>query len=244
MNLTKEKISEKLKVSGGHLLVSMAFGLAALLLIYLSWYPDVLAKGMRISSIVGILFVVDVLMGPLLTFVVYDASKKYIKYDLIVIFSLQIMALFIGLNSIFQGRPEWLVFVEDRFEIARYVDIDSEYKNHDSLKSSFWAPRWVAVPLMSTEQKDIVLSEVLKGFPDVAFRPNMYREAGDVWVDIRSRSMSMSELEKFNSPDSIRDAVRGGGDIRWLPLITPDGTYVVIVGLKKGDLKILDLKGG
>lgn len=239
----KNKNFEKTKAASRHLLISMLFGVGALLLIYQVWYPGVLAKVMHIFEIVVILLVVNILMGPLLTYIIFDSNKKNLKLDLSIIVLLQVLALFIGLYYIYLGRPAWLVFVEDRFEVVRYADVDAEYLKDKTVNSSFWSPQWAAVPLMNKERKDVLFSEVLKGLPDVAFRPNAYKKPHDIWGEIRSRAFAKNDLEKFNSSDAVVKIAEVGGEIRWLPLSTPAGLYVIAVGVNEGDLKILDLKG-
>ncbi len=61
---------------------------------------------------------IDVIIAAYLGLSVYKEGKKTLKFDLSVIILIQIAALCYGVFSIEQGRPAWLVFNVDRFELV------------------------------------------------------------------------------------------------------------------------------
>ena len=58
---------------------------------------------------------VDVILGPLLTLIVYRAGKRGLKFDLGCIVSLQVACMAAGLWVVYQSRPIALVFAYDTF---------------------------------------------------------------------------------------------------------------------------------
>lgn len=114
------------KAAGLHLLVSLAVALGAAVLVFGLWYPwpyRVLSGG---RNLFVLLTSVDMVLGPLLTFAVFDPVKKgwrQLRTDLAVIVALQLAALAYGLYTVYQVRPVALVFEQDRFRVITATDI-------------------------------------------------------------------------------------------------------------------------
>lgn len=108
-------LRQKLVATAVHLLLSIACVGALLLLAMQLWYPDFLFatdggwQGLRIVVLV------DLVLGPLLTFVVYRRGKKGLALDLSLIALLQLTALCGGGWVVYAERPLVLVFNEGRF---------------------------------------------------------------------------------------------------------------------------------
>ncbi|MEE4299668.1 MAG: hypothetical protein V2J24_09515, partial [Pseudomonadales bacterium] len=108
-------LRQKLAATAVHLLLSIACVGALLLLVTQRWYPEFLFatdggwQGLRIVVLV------DLVLGPLLTFVVYRRGKKGLGLDLSLIALLQLAALCGGGWVVYAERPLVLVFNEGRF---------------------------------------------------------------------------------------------------------------------------------
>lgn len=106
------------KAAGIHLALSVVIiGAIALGLIQV-WYGWELFSLMGGARLLTILTICDILIGPLLTLVVYKAGKPSLKFDLFVITLLQIGFLTYGLHIMAQSRPVFIVGVADRFEFV------------------------------------------------------------------------------------------------------------------------------
>ena len=98
-----------------HLGISLIIFLFMLFVILTMWYPPPLFsldggwQGIRIIA------AVDIILGPLLTLIVFKPGKPGLKFDLAVIALVQTAALMYGSWIVHQERPWALVFVEDRF---------------------------------------------------------------------------------------------------------------------------------
>lgn len=108
------------KASGLHLLLSLGLACLAAFLVFGLWYPDayqVMAGGRELFLLVS---VVDVVIGPMLTFAVFDHAKglRALRRDLVVIGTLQVSALVYGMHTVYIARPVGIVFEVDRFRLV------------------------------------------------------------------------------------------------------------------------------
>jgi hypothetical protein len=112
--------------SGIHLLISAGIAAAVLTLMLAVWYPQPFFEATGGNDLALILIGVDVVLGPLLTLIVYKAGKRGLKFDLVAIAVFQLAALAYGGHVIYLARPAFVVFVKDRFEVASAVELEPE----------------------------------------------------------------------------------------------------------------------
>lgn len=99
---------------------SIAFGLFSL------WYPPELLGFAKADRLFLIIAMVDVVVGPLLTLIVFKPGKPSLKFDLGVIALLQAVFLVAGLWTVWTSRPVFLVGAGKYFEIVFANQIDPE----------------------------------------------------------------------------------------------------------------------
>jgi hypothetical protein len=120
----------KLKAAGLHFLVSLALVACVLLIAIEFWYPYDLYLLENLLGGVLIAGVVDLVIGPILTFVAYSTTKtaRHLSIDLSVIAILQLSALGYGVFLFHQQSPAALVLFEDTFYSATHemVELQSE----------------------------------------------------------------------------------------------------------------------
>ena len=98
-----------------HFLISFLVFLVLLYLILIVWYPDFFFaidggwEGMRI--IIG----VDLILGPILTLIVFKSGKPGLKFDLSCIGLLQAVCLAGGVAVVYTERPIYFVYYEKHF---------------------------------------------------------------------------------------------------------------------------------
>ena len=118
-------VKSRLTAAGIHLLVSAIVAASAAALVFGLWYPGpyrLLSGGRDLFLlVVG----VDIVLGPLLTFVVFDRSKgwRHLSRDLIVIGVVQLTGLLYGLHTVYIARPVAMVFEIDRFRVITAADV-------------------------------------------------------------------------------------------------------------------------
>jgi hypothetical protein len=113
------------KAAGLHFLVCVAIAASVITLMIAVWYPSPLFRAMGGDHLVAIVIGVDVAIGPMITLVIFSPGKRQdlLRFDLMVIASLQLAALGYGVYVVAQARPAYIVFATDRFEVATANDI-------------------------------------------------------------------------------------------------------------------------
>ena len=114
--------------AGLHLLISAAVAGLAAILVFGVWYPGPFRDMAGGRDLFLLVTVVDVVIGPVLTFAVFnrDKGKRHLARDLAVIGMLQIAALVYGLHTVYIARPVAMVFEVDRFRLVTANDVNVE----------------------------------------------------------------------------------------------------------------------
>lgn len=231
-----------------HLLISALVALLAAVLVFFIWYPAPLHMAAGVTSIFLLLLAVDVILGPSLTLLVYKPGKKTLVLDLAMIALLQLSALAYGLYTVADGRPAWLVFAKDRFEMVRVPDIDERKLDDAAIEYrtvSWLGPKWAAAktPFL-IEDKNQILFEAIAGGPDIAQRPNLYQPLDQQSEAVRQQAQPLSALIAFNRAEqvqqlsSLHPAANG-----WLPLKASTEDMTVLVNTDTGTVvAIVDLR--
>ena len=214
----------RLKAFFLHLCLSGVIALLALWLVFKLWYPAPLHTAVGVTHIFLLLLLVDVILGPLLTLLVYKVGKKTLVFDLAVIAALQLSALGYGVWTVAEGRPAWLVFKADLFDLVRALDIDTrklEQARPEFRQPSWLGPRWVAAaPPSDSAERNELLFEAVQGGSDVPQRPDLYQPLADNRERVKERLYPLSELQKFNSVDDVQSAISQWPEAdAWLPLM-------------------------
>lgn len=224
----------KLKAFFIHLSISCVVGLLAAGLVFLFWYPNSLHKALGVTTIFLILLTIDVILGPLLTFIVFKKNKKTLIMDLAVITALQVSALAYGLWTIEQGRPAWLVFGGNHFELVRKTDIES----HNLVRQpNWWGPEWVSVkkPLKLSYS---IFSNSRKIEPSLFRQPKNYHPLDIYEKRISERALPFSMLEKNNTAETVKKILskwpKADG---WFPLHGKKQDMVVL--MRKDNAKVV-----
>lgn len=241
-------MSARIKAFTLHLTISAVIALAVIGMVFYLWYPAPLHTAVGVTQIFLILLAVDVVIGPLLTLLVYKVGKKTLVMDLTVIAVLQISALAYGLFTVAEGRPAWLVFAVDRFDLVRVLDIDERKLEQADLayrQPSLLGPSWVAAinPTDLDERNDILMESVMAGI-DIAQRPNLYAPLNSQKTEIQKRLNALDALSAFNTTESIGAALTKHPQAdSWLPLRANNQDMVVLMHKASAEVvAIVDLR--
>jgi hypothetical protein len=128
------------KASAIHLALSILVLCTIAAVLMWRWYPPGLFHTVKADKLLFIIAAVDVVLGPLLTLVIYKQGKKRLKFDLAVIAFLQVGAMGYGLHTVWESRPVYLVGVIDRFQLVFANEL-----NANDLKAA--PPRFRKLPL-------------------------------------------------------------------------------------------------
>ena len=241
-------MSKRLKFFLSHLLLSFLIALFVAGLVFFVWYPSPLATAVGVTHIFLMLLVIDVILGPLLGLLVYKEGKKTLKFDLSVIIFIQIIALCYGVFSIEQGRPAWLVYNVDRFEVVRNNEIITDHIEQAQPKyqqPSWLKPQFVAVEFARDSQirQKEMFAEVLAGI-SIAQRPERYVSFSQAKTQLQQHAQSLSTLKQLNDPARVDQLLKQYPEATaWVPLKANAVDMVVLLNKKKAEvIKIVDLR--
>lgn len=232
---------DRFKAFAVHFALSVVVALLVVALVFLAWYPAPLADATGVTRIFVLLLLVDVMLGPVLTFAVYKRGKKSLKLDLTVIVFIQLAALGYGLFTLAEGRPAWLVYSADRFDLVRVIDQDtrdSEKVKPQYQNSIFSPPRWVAaLPSDDAQENSTITLEAVYAGLDYAQRPYLYRPLADAADAIRKHAQPLENLDQFNPPDVVKKQLRQWPKANaWLPLMAKAQPMAVLINRESAEV--------
>lgn len=200
-------MSKRLNFFLSHLSISFLIALLIVGLVFFIWYPHPLASAVGVTHIFLMLLAIDIIVGPFLGLLVYKEGKKILKFDMAVIIALQVSALCYGVYSVEQGRPAWLVYYVDRFELVRKNDLILENINKalPQFQHVSWnKPEFVTVRMPESDQQnqEDIFTEVLGGI-SITQCPERYLELSQAKEQIQQRALPLKELEQYNSQAEI-----------------------------------------
>jgi hypothetical protein len=174
------RIASRARPTVVHLLCSaLVAGVGTLLLLWL-WYPQPYATLSGGRQLLAILLTVDIVLGPVLTFVVAAPGKlvRVLARDMAVIVAVQLAALGYGVHVLAQARPIGLVFEVDQMRVVSAADVDAEALANapPALRELSWlGPRTFAA--VKPTNPDELLSAIQLGMSgvDLAMLPQHWR---------------------------------------------------------------------
>lgn len=167
------------KIAACHIGINLLVAAAVAALVFFVWYPYPYPELMGGLQLLGLVIAVDVVCGPVLTFVLSDPkkSKREMATDLSLVGLIQLSALLYGLYAVAVSRPVAVAFEVDRFTVASAVEIDKDKLSSapESLQSLPWlGARRVAVRKAKDGDEHLHGLELsLGGIPPVA-RPDWW----------------------------------------------------------------------
>ena len=240
-------MSKRLKFFLGHLSISFLVALLVIGLMFFVWYPSPLATAVGVTHIFLMLLAIDVVIGPILGVLVYKEGKKSLKFDLTVIILLQLSALCYGIYSIEQGRPAWLVFYADRFELVRKNEIiqDNIAKALPQYQQSSWfKPQYVTVEFSEdvNQRNDDMFTEVFGGI-SLAQRPERYVELNKAKKQMQQRAQKLELLQQYNNKADVEKILaKYPQATAFLPMKANAVDMTVLIDQKANVVKIVDLR--
>lgn len=228
-----------------HLVVTAIVVSMSIALVLYVWYPGKLAEAQDVRQIVLTILGVEIVIGPLITLIVFDPKKLGIRFDIAFVVAIQLMALSFGLFTIHGGRPIYVVFNVDRFDVVSLQDVDrnSLKKAPSELQPNIWKPRFVGalLPDDPTERSDLLFSS-LGGGPDLPQLPEYYVPLSQVESLMKAKLHPMAELRYLNDLDEAAFGMLieelGGieDDLGYLPLVANTKEGIVVLSRRTGDL--------
>jgi hypothetical protein len=203
----------RLKALGLHVLASLTAITLLLGLLYAGWYRWPGWYLADAGHVVLVLACVDLVAGPLLTFVIASPHKpkRVLARDVGVIAFVQLTALAYGALQLWNGRPLYYAFSEDVLQLVQAYDVDPDElalarRQHAPLVPHWYdTPRWIWAPLpQDAAVRDKIVSSAVAGGTDVIAMPKYYQpwEAG--LATLPSHWKKIDELNYFSGNERKR----------------------------------------
>lgn len=241
-------MSKRVKFFLGHFCISLFIASIVVGMVFFIWYPSPLAKAVNVTHIFLMMLMIDVIIGPVLGLLVYKDGKKTLKFDLTVIILIQLSALCYGVYTIAQGRPVWIVYSVDRFELVKnneLVDTNIQQAQPQFQQASWFKPQYVATEFAKDIQQrnDEMFAEVFSGI-SIAQRPERYVELTQAKTSIKQRAQPLVLLNDFNDPKVVKMMLTQYPQATaFLPLKANAVDMVVLVNKESASIiKIVDLR--
>jgi hypothetical protein len=212
----------RFKALGLHLSASACALSLILGALYLGWYFWPGWALTDVTHVVVVMVGVDVVVGPLLTFVIAHPGKprRELVRDVSIIVAVQLCALIYGSVSLWNGRPLYYAYSETVLQLVQAYDIDAQESaegrrlNPDFAPHWYSLPRWIWAPLpqdASTSQK--IVTSAIQGGDDVISMPQYFKPWEQGLPVLRTKLKKVDDVAYFYGSDKkkLKEQMRAAG---------------------------------
>ena len=243
---TKSMITSRFRAAGIHLAISALIAGGVLVAMLFFFYPSPYFGAVGGKDLLMMLIGIDIILGPLITLIIFNVKKKNLKWDLAVIGAVQLAALVYGAYTMFEARPVYTVFAKDKFVVLTANDIDakllgkvtrSEFKNVPLM-----GPAMVVAkpPDNEKEQQDLVFIQAMG--VGIQYMPKYYVPYKEGVSLVLEQAKPLSQLKKQNlkSYEAVAQIGRSfgkeEGDVVFLPVNARKQVMTALLDYKTGEL--------
>lgn len=186
----------KLKASLLHLLISALVVGSFVGFALWVWYPSPFLQISGLVNILLILVTVDLVLGPLLTLVIYKPDKAHLKLDLLCIGLVQLTALGYGIYTIYQGHPVYTVYAVDRFTLITAQEAQPERARYAEYQVSKLGSPVLTYAKKPSDPKllEKLIFATIAGEPDIDARPEYYEPFDAYRQEILKKGIPVAQL--------------------------------------------------
>lgn len=185
------------KIAIRNLVISQAIILSFLLFAYLVWFPHSFSDLGGFKDTALMLIFVDLILGPLLVFIIYKKDKKYLLFDINVLLAIQLGAFIYGAYSLYLKHPAYAVFNGNQFVITNVSQVYPQPSWQEQLKTFFFAsPNLVITkpPEDADKKTEMIVSIMLGSTPRIESQPEYYKPFKQYYKEIPTNNISMNLL--------------------------------------------------
>ena len=222
-----------------HLALSILILSGLLVVIFFIWFPRDLIFAGGIAGL-KILTAVDLILGPLLTLIVYKQGKPELFRDLCIIGMLQVSSLLAGLWLIYQERPLAQVLADDGIHLLTASDFKEFGMSPPSApKFADKTPKFILLDLPQ-DRDELGTIKFTTEFVDE--KPFVFRD--DLYLPMASQ-----EKQTFDSRVTfIQELIDNEAKMKlakfdltscdWLPLVSQHNHGYACVNFEKGIIRL------
>ncbi len=165
------------------------------------WYPGPLFFAANGANLLGIITAVDVVLGPLIMLIIFVPGKKNLKLDIALVLICQIAFMLYGSWSIFEARPVYIAYAEQRFHLItanQIEEADLKKVSNNEFKRLPWLGPVVVGTKGPTEQakRDEILFANLGGM-GLQNLPQYYVPYAEAVSEIKRDARTLAEMQKL-----------------------------------------------
>lgn len=199
----------RFRASGLHFFISIVVGLVLLALCWFIWYPAPMLMAIGGHEIFLLVVGIDVVLGPLLTLVVFKSGKKSLKFDLAVIAMLQIGAMAYGVSTLSEARPAYVAALGDKFQVVQANELTDANLAKGKAELPWWGPRWVGTKAPTDKREISMVASIATVGGGRGHLPQLHIAYASMSAEILQHAQTIDTLKKHNAS--------GGGAIdTWL----------------------------
>ena len=183
-----------------HFAISLLIFFVLLYFILVQWYPQPLFSTDGGWRVIRIIIGVDLVLGPLLTLIVFKPGKPGLKFDLSMIALIQTCALSWGVWTTYHERPAALIYTIDHFTPVPYYQLKDAGLTTSKLEQ--YGDSW-PVTIYSdipNEQKSKYFSQSIKEKKPLYLYTDLYTPFTFVHLDILKENAMRLEEYVQNKP--------------------------------------------
>jgi hypothetical protein len=165
---------------------------------------------------------VDIVIGPLLTFVIARSSKprRELTRDIAMIVVVQLSALIYGAVSLWHGRPLYYAFSENVLQLVQAYDIDADEvalaRQQKTELAPHWysLPRWIWAPLpQDPHEREKIVTSAIGGGDDVISMPRYFKPWEQGLPALRTQLKKVDNVGYFSAADKkvLKEHMRAAG---------------------------------
>lgn len=245
--------ANRFRAGAMQLVLSALVAVVAFIAIQAIWYPGALFEVAGGRQLFLLIAGVQLVLGPLIVFIIFVPGKKGLAFDLAVILALQVAALAYGSWVLFESRPAYLVFVKDRYELVRALDIPeveiARAKGGPFADLPVGAMRIVGSRMPTNPEEVTRLTFAAASGVDLHFFPRYYVDYDQVRKDVSAFARPLAQLRKLNPgehgaiDEHVRAIGKPEGEIAFLPIRAGKRDLTALVEASSGEvLKLVDLR--
>lgn len=199
----------RFRASSIHLAISALIVAAILSIVFLFWYPGWTFEIAGAMRPVFVLVGVDLVLGPLLTLIIYKQGKPGLLFDLWFIALVQITALVYGTYTLNAGRPHYMVFSIDRITLITNQGIDPSSIQFEELAEKPLRDVvrvFARAPADPKEMERLMESVIFEGQPDLERRTEYWEPWRSGSETIREAIVPLADFEPASELEQQRIA--------------------------------------
>jgi len=212
----------RLRALGLHLLASATVLALILGTLYFGWYYWPGWYLTDVGPVILVMVGVDVVIGPLLTFIIARATKPRheLVRDISIIVAVQLAALTYGTVSLWSGRPLYYAFSETVLQLVQAYDIGDEAaalgrrQNPELAPHWYSRPRWIWAPLpQDPQERQKMVASAISGGDDVISLPRFFQPWDKGLPELRSRLKKVDDVAYFAGSEKkrLKERMRAAG---------------------------------